>query len=175
MIHCALCPLLFLGLLLPVLSAGAQTRTDSAQSPQRVTGLLDGQGSAHVQMAERNGYPAPAQVLALARELQLTPAQLEATRALQAQLQVQLRSLGGELLAAEARLEALFRAGMVDSVQLQAHLEAISRFETRLRQAHLATHLAQARVLDDLQRQRYGQLRDVRSIPAPSAADRAGP
>ena len=172
MIRLLQCALLMPGLLAPLLSVAAQARMDSAQSPQRVTGLLDGQGAGHVQMAERNGYPSPAQVLALSTELQLTPAQREATRALQGQLQVQLRSLGGELLAAEARLEALFRTGMVDSVQLQAHLEAISRFETRLRQAHLSAHLAQAHVLTAEQRQRYGLLRAARPPPAAPSATR---
>lgn len=52
--------------------AGQQTREMKAISDDDIAALLKGEGSGMAKAAELNGYPGPAHVLALAKELKLS-------------------------------------------------------------------------------------------------------
>ncbi len=62
--------------------AGQQTRAIKALSRSETQDLLDGKGMGLAKAAELNGYPGPMHVLELARRLQLSPVQREATEQL---------------------------------------------------------------------------------------------
>src|SRR4051794_40771771 len=55
--------------------SGQQARSIKALSPENIAALLTGEGMGMAKAAELNGYPGPAHVLALAKELNLTEAQ----------------------------------------------------------------------------------------------------
>lgn len=142
--------------------AGEQTRAIKALSSEEVEALLAGQGMGFARAAELNGYPGPAHVLELAQDLDLSDQQLAATRSLEAQMRSKARALGAALVDAESSLDALFAAGKIDNHVLGAALTRIADLQAQLRQAHLAAHLEQTKVLTETQIARYVELRGYR-------------
>ena len=139
--------------------AGEEHRTIKALSAEDVDGLLAGSGMGYAKAAELNGYPGPAHVLELAEELDLTPEQAAATKAIEASMRADAKSLGTVLVEAERKLDALFASKGIDKRLLTASLEEIGRIQAELRQSHLQAHLAQAKVLEAAQTERYFALR----------------
>lgn len=138
---------------------GQEQRAIKALSETDIADLLDGKGMGYAKAAELNGYPGPAHVLALEKQLHLTPTQLERTQAIFDRMQESARSLGAELVAAERELDRLFSSGSVDEAALSKQVETIAAIESRLRTAHLAAHLELTALLEDHQVARYSQLR----------------
>jgi Spy/CpxP family protein refolding chaperone len=138
---------------------GQEDRAIKALSAQDVEGLLAGRGMGYAKAAELNGYPGPMHVLELAEALHLTSEQTAATRAIEATMRSEAKSLGVALVEAEKRLDALFASKRIDERLLDTSLREIGSIQTRLRQSHLRAHLAQARVLDAAQTERYFALR----------------
>jgi Spy/CpxP family protein refolding chaperone len=139
--------------------AGEEHRSIKALSPEDIDALLAGDGMGYAKAAELNGYPGPAHVLDMADELQLTPEQTAATKAIEASMRTEAKSLGATLVAAERKLDALFAAKRIDERLLTSSLEEIGRLQARLRQSHLRAHLAQAKLLSAVQTERYFALR----------------
>lgn len=139
--------------------AGQEAREIKALSPDEIEGLLAGSGLGYAKSAELNRYPGPAHVLELAAELQLTEAQLQATRTLHARMEEQAKVLGARLVAAEAALEQLFRTEAANERNLQAALDRIGRIQTELRGVHLLAHVEQRRLFSSEQVARYVHLR----------------
>jgi Spy/CpxP family protein refolding chaperone len=139
--------------------AGEQTRAIKALSADEIAALLSGQGMGFAKAAELNGYPGPAHVLELARQLHLNDEQLAATRALEAAMRSKARALGAALVDAESSLDALFAAGKIDNDELSAALLRIGNLQAQLRQTHLEAHLEQVKVLSETQVARYVELR----------------
>ncbi|MGH9817940.1 MAG: hypothetical protein ACRD6I_17885, partial [Candidatus Acidiferrales bacterium] len=73
--------------------------------------IESGQGFGMALAADRNGYPGPKHILELKEALQLTPQQDAAVRDLMAAMKQKALARGREILAAEARLEEMFRGG----------------------------------------------------------------
>ena len=136
-----------------------QPRPLKALDPGQAAGLLAWQGMGYARAAELNRYPGPKHVLELADALELTPAQMEATQALRAQVLEQARALGAGLVAAGTELEALFSGGTASHAEAAAVLERISQLQSRLRGVHLAAHIDQRELLTAGQVERYVQLR----------------
>ena len=110
--------------------------------------------------AEMNGYPGPAHVLEWADALQLTPGQRHETSSLVAQMKGQARSLGEEVIQAEAALDTLFSSGRtVDDAALTDAVDKAASAHGRLRAAHLRYHVTMANLLTAEQRSRYNRLR----------------
>ena len=139
--------------------AGEERRAIKALSAEDIDGLLAGSGMGYAKAAELNGYPGPAHVLALADQLQLTAAQTAATRTIETTMRADARSWGAALVEAERKLDALFASKRVDERLLRASLEEIGHIQIALRDSHLQAHLAQAKVLDAGQTERYFTLR----------------
>jgi Spy/CpxP family protein refolding chaperone len=139
--------------------AGEEHRSIKALSSEDIDGLLAGNGMGYAKAAELNGYPGPLHVLQLAGELQLTPEQAAATKAIEAAMRAEAKSLGAALVEEERKLDMLFASKRVDERQLRSSLKKIGALQADLRDSHLRAHLAQAKVLDAVQTQRYFTLR----------------
>lgn len=146
--------------------AGQERRRIRALSPDEVDSLLAGKGMGYAKAAELNGYPGPKHVLELAEELALTAEQRQQTEILFASMAAEAKTLGAELVAAEAALDADFRQRQVSSTSLAQSLQAIAALQGRLRQAHLQAHLQQTALLSSEQVQRYSELRGYGSAHA---------
>ena len=138
---------------------GEEGREIKALAPAQIEGLLAGRGLGYAKAAELNGYPGPAHVLELASELELSEAQLSATRALHSRMEKESKALGARVVAAEATLEQGFRDGSVSEAGLESSLGEIARLQAQLRAVHLVAHLEQRRLLSPEQVERYVHLR----------------
>jgi Spy/CpxP family protein refolding chaperone len=147
--------------------AGQQARTIKALSDEDIAALLKGQGMGMAKAAELNGYPGPAHVLTLAKELKLTESQEEQVKAIFDQMSVAAKSLGAELVEREGMLDQLFAKGEITPDRLSAKTAAIGELEGRLRSLHLSAHLATRALLDSDQIALYQKLRGYGDPGAP--------
>lgn len=138
---------------------GEELREIKALSPQEIDALLAGEGMGFAKAAELNGYPGPAHVLAIADELGLDQAQLEATQDIERRMRSAAVAAGRELVAAERELDRLFATRKVTRESLKAALERIAGLQAELRSIHLDAHLEQAKLLTPAQIRRYTELR----------------
>jgi Spy/CpxP family protein refolding chaperone len=143
---------------------GQEDRAIKALDAKDVDALLAGSGMGYAKSAELNGYPGPMHVLELAEKLNLTIEQTAATRAVEAAMRAEAKSLGVALVEAEKRLDSLFASRAINEQLLDASLKEIGNLQTQLRQAHLRAHLAQAKLLDGLQTQQYFTLRGYNRV-----------
>lgn len=139
--------------------AGEQERTIKALSEQEVADYLAGKGMGLAKAAELNGYPGPAHVLELAKDLELTDAQRTRTEALFKQMESRAIAAGRVLVAEERALDALFASRTANQANLGPALERIGRAQAQVRQVHLEAHLEQATILTPQQTAKYVQLR----------------
>ena len=143
----------------PSAYAGQEARSIKALSAEDVEALRTGQGMGLAKAAELNGYPGPAHVLALAEQLQLTSEQLSKTRDIEGSMRAKAKTIGAELIDAEARLDGLFAYKRIDDQALQTSLQRIAELQAELRQTHLHAHLEEAALLSAAQTARYVELR----------------
>lgn len=136
-----------------------QGRAIKALSADEAAGYREGRGLGLARPAELNGYPGPMHVLELAEGLALTPAQREATRTLMDRHKAEVRALGAEYLAQEARIEALFAERRADARAIEEATARAAELHGRIRASHLRTHLEQAALLTPAQVERYTALR----------------
>jgi Spy/CpxP family protein refolding chaperone len=147
--------------------AGQQARSIKALSDGDITALLKGEGMGMAKAAELNGYPGPAHVLTLARQLGLTESQLQQVTAIHDRMSAAVKPLGAELVDRERALDKLFAKGEITPDHLAAETTAIGELQGRLRSVHLAAHLETRALLNPDQRARYLQLRGYGDRPAP--------
>ena len=139
--------------------AGMQGREIKALSPQQVNDLREGKGMSLALAGELNGFPGPSHVLELADALSLSAEQRVTTQQLLAQMKAQARTLGAEVMAAEGRLDALFKEHRVTRDNLMAATLQVAHAQGLLRAAHLEYHLTMSEVLTARQIEVYNQLR----------------
>ncbi|MBI3148637.1 MAG: hypothetical protein HYZ17_09025 [Betaproteobacteria bacterium] len=139
--------------------AGQETRGIKALSAKEQADLLAGKGMGLAKAAELNGYPGPAHVLELAKELSLSAEQRAKTEALFQAMETRAKELGRQIVDAERGLDALFANKQVTAALLDEHLARIGALQAQLRAAHLATHLEQVRILTPGQVAHYQVLR----------------
>lgn len=139
--------------------AGEQHRQIKALSDQEQRAWLEGQGQGLARAAELNGYPGPMHTLELGDRLGLTPHQLAATRELMHRHKEEVRVLGGRLVEAERRLDAVFREQRATEAEVARLTAEIGELQARIRTSHLQTHLAQRRLLSEEQVAAYSRLR----------------
>lgn len=117
-----------------------------------------GEGFGMAMPADKAGYPGPKHVLELKSELKLTPEQVAGMEKLFADMKTKAVARGREVLAAEQRLEQMFREGRtVDELREESFRIASLRAE--LRWVHLGTHLAARKLLTPPQIATYLQVR----------------
>ena len=139
--------------------AGQQARSIKSLSAEDVAALLKGEGMGMAKAAELNGYPGPAHVLTLAKELALTESQLQQVTAIYDRMSAAAKPLGVELIDRERVLDQLFATREVTPVRLATETAAIGELEGRLRSVHLTAHLETRALLNPHQIALYQQIR----------------
>ena len=145
--------------------AGWHHRRIKALSEQQVDDLRAGRGMSLALPAELNGYPGPAHVLELAKELQLTPEQVTRTRALFEQMQREAQAGGQGVIEAEERLDRLFHDKQATPAALTRAVAEAATAMASLRETHLRYHLSMMEVLTPTQVSEYQRLRGYRAGP----------
>ncbi len=149
--------------------AGQQEREIKALSPEDVQSYLAGKGMGFAKVAELNGYPGPAHVLALADDLALSSEQWGKTAAIFKAMESKAMALGRSLVEQEKALDLAFAGKSVTPSSLEQMLNRIAALQAQLRQTHLQAHLEQAAVLSPEQIALYGKLRGYDKSSRPSS------
>ena len=139
--------------------AGMQTRAIKSLSGQDIDDLRRGAGWGLALAAELNGVPGPAHLLDLRDEIGLSPAQVEAIEAIFVAMQAEAQVAGERFIAAEAAIEAAFRAGDLTPGRLRALIDTAAAARAELRYVHLSRHLDTPPLLTADQIARYTALR----------------
>jgi len=138
--------------------AGQATSEIKSLSGPEIQGYLEGREMGLAKTAELNGYPAPAHVLELANQLQLTPQQRAKAEHLKRSTKAAAR-LGYWLVEAERRLNVLFAKGEADDENIISLVRRIGGLEAEIRLVHLRAHIDMRRVLTAEQIKKYEQER----------------
>lgn len=139
--------------------AGEEARDIKALSAQEQRAWLEGKGLGLAKAAELNSFPGPMHVLENAKKLALSASQEMQTRELMLRHKAEVRELGAEVVAAERRLDDLFRSRRVTSAEVGALTQQLGSLQARIRAAHLSTHLEQTAFLGAKQIAAYDELR----------------
>jgi Spy/CpxP family protein refolding chaperone len=139
--------------------AGLEGRRIKALSDTAIADLLAGRGMAMALAAELNGHPGPMHVLEHAGALRLTATQRAAAERLRDRMLEEARTLGARIVAAEEELDRLFASGTADAGRLAALTASLGALAGRLREVHLAAHIAMHDALLPEQRAVYARLR----------------
>jgi hypothetical protein len=139
--------------------AGEEARDIKALSAQEQRAWLEGEGMGLARAAELNRYPGPMHVLEHADELGLSGLQRETTHELMHRHKREVRALGAELVAAERRLDDLFRSRRATPAEVSILTQEIGRLHARIRASHLNTHLEQSLILRPEQTAAYDRVR----------------
>lgn len=148
--------------------AGQQTRTIKALPDEDIAALRKGEGMGMAKAAELNGYPGPAHVLALARQISLTDDQSRQVQLAFDRMNAAAKSLGDEVIAHEQTLDRLFAEGRADRDGVMAETASIGELQGRLRSVHLAAHLEMRTLLTSDQVANYLRLRGYGNGAEPS-------
>jgi hypothetical protein len=119
-----------------------RARAIKTLSDDDIAALRKGEGMGMAKAAELNGYPGPAHVLQLARQLGLTEIQRRDVQAIFDRRSAAAKPLGGELIAQEQALDQLFAKGEITPDRLAAMTAAIAKLQGRLRAVHLSAQSA---------------------------------
>lgn len=139
--------------------AGQDARSITSLTADRVAGLKRGDGLGYALPAELNGWPGPLHVLELQDELGLSDTIAADVRAIREAMLAQAISLGEALVAAEAALDAVFRAPSPSVAAINAATAEAAALEAKLRAVHLSAHLATAPLLTRHQSMLYKRAR----------------
>lgn len=139
--------------------AGQQDREIKGLSAKEIEQYRAGAGMGYAKAAELNHYPGPMHVLDLAEKLGLSAEQRAATKRLMDTHKADARAIGAKLVAAEQRLEALFRGGKAEQAVLAKAVQEAAALQGEYRLSHLETHRRMRALLTDDQVARYDQLR----------------
>jgi hypothetical protein len=93
--------------------AGQQARSIKALSDEDIAALRTGEGKGMAKAAELNGYPGPAHVLTLAKQLGLTDDQVQKTQAIYDRMNASAKSFGAKWIAREQELDQLFTTAQI--------------------------------------------------------------
>lgn len=138
---------------------GMESRPIKALDPERVRGLLEGEGLGLALAAELNGWPGPRHVLDMADELGLSSTQRDEIEQVRARMTEDARRLGARIVELEEELDRRFSHGHMTPEVLAEAIGEIARAEGELRRTHLVAHLTTTALLDAAQRAEYNRLR----------------
>ncbi len=139
--------------------AGMEGREIKSLSAEDIEDLRAGRGWGLALAAELNGVPGPAHLLELRDEIGLSPEQVSAIEAIFAAMQAEAQAAGERLIAAEAAIEAGFRAGGLTPEALRDLIDTAAAARAELRFIHLSRHLETPPLLTADQIARYNDLR----------------
>jgi Alpha-acetolactate decarboxylase len=139
--------------------AGMESREIKSLSAEDIEDLRAGRGWGLALAAELNGVPGPSHLLELQEDLGLSPDQIASIEAIFAAMNTEARKAGARLIAAEAAIEAGFRAGDLTPETLRDLIEMAATARAELRFIHLSRHLETPPLLTAAQISRYNDLR----------------
>lgn len=139
--------------------AGLEAREIKSLSDVDLEDLRLGRGWGMALAAELNGVPGPAHLLEFRDELGLDADQVAAIEDIYASMQAEAREAGARFIAAEAAIEAAFRAGSTTTDALRALIDTSAAARAELRFIHLSRHLETPPLLTAVQIARYNDLR----------------
>ena len=139
--------------------AGLESREIKSLSEVDLEDLRLGRGWGLALAAELNGVPGPAHLLELEAELDLDAGQVAAIEDIFAAMQAEAQEAGARFVAAEADIEAAFRAGDLTPGRLRMLIDASADARAELRYIHLTRHLETPPLLSADQIARYNALR----------------
>lgn len=142
--------------------AGEELRAIKSLSAEEIELLKSGDGMGFAKLAELNHFPGPKHVLDLADDLDLTPSQLQETKALFEEMRQDAVGLGEKLLAAEMDLDRDFERSAIGPESLESALFEIEKIRAQLRYVHLEAHLLQKQLLTTDQISKYDTMRGYR-------------
>ncbi len=126
--------------------------------------LRAGRGWGLALPAELNGVPGPAHLLELRDQIPLSDEQVLSIQEIFAAMQAEAQAAGERFIAAEAAIEAGFRAGDLTPEALHALIETSAHARANLRFIHLARHLETPPILSAEQIARYQELRGYGAV-----------
>jgi len=144
------------------------------QFPQDVADYLAGRGMGLARAAEMNQHPGPAHVIELRDKLALTPEQEAAARAAFTRMEAAAKALGAELVERERTLDQAFAQRAITDTGLAEQTAAIGMVQGRVRDVHLAAHIAMRHILTPEQVTRYDELRGYAGNPTTSTPAQHG-
>lgn len=139
--------------------AGLESREIKTLSDADLNDLRRGAGWGLALSAELNGVPGPAHLLELKDQIGLSREQVAAIEAIFYAMQREAQEAGHRFIAAEAAIEAAFRAGDLGSEDLRALIDASAAARAELRFIHLVRHLETPPLLSPEQIAQYNALR----------------
>lgn len=151
--------------------AGWQTREIKALSDADLDALRQGEGWGLALSAELNGVPGPAHLLELREEIPLSADQVAAIEDIVRAMRIDAVAAGARLIAAEAAIEAAFRADGLDAQRLRALIAEAEAARAALRFIHLSRHLSTPPLLSTDQIARYNSLRGYGADPCAAVPD----
>jgi len=119
-----------------------------------------GEGFGMAMAADHAGYPGPRHVLDLAADLHLSAEQRTAMEKVFAGMHENALAQGKGYLAAQARLEQMFREGSSEA-ELREQVSRVDSLHADLRWVHLSAHLAAQKILTPEQIAMYERLRKM--------------
>jgi Spy/CpxP family protein refolding chaperone len=153
--------------------AGMQTRAIKSLSETDIAELRRGAGWGFALPAELNGAPGPRHLLDMKNEIGLSPEQVAALESIFEEMRSEARAAGERFIAAEAAIEAAFRAGGLTTDRLRGLVLAAAEARAELRLIHLTRHLQTPPLLTGAQIARYNALRGYGAVD-PCAATPPG-
>ncbi|HEY1411013.1 MAG TPA: periplasmic heavy metal sensor, partial [Rhodopila sp.] len=138
--------------------AGRRAASIKAFSDADVAALRNGDDMGMTKVAALNGYPGPAEVLALGDKLGLTNTQRQQVTASLDHMTDAAKPLGIDLIAHEQALDRLFAAETITPEALAEEMAAIGILQGRLRLVHLAAYLETRASLSSEQLALYHEL-----------------
>jgi hypothetical protein len=116
--------------------AGMEGRDIKSLSAEDIEDLRAGRGWGLALAAELNGVPGPAHLLESREEIGLSPEQVSAIEDIFAAMQAEAQAAGERLIAAEAAIEAGFRAGDLTPEALRDLIDTAADARAELRFIH---------------------------------------
>ena len=151
--------------------AELRTREIKALAPEQIRDLREARGMGLSLPAELNGAPGPLHVLELRQALVLTGEQASEIERITAAMRERAKSLGEDIIRAEAALDKAFERGTPDEAAVDALTERIGLLNGQLRAAHLNAHLQTKRLLTPMQVAAYDRARGYTETNAQPARE----
>jgi len=120
--------------------------------------LLKGDAAGETLVAEKNGYPAPAKIIALKDQLGISKDQLKKINELVTNLQISSSVKGQDIVEAEEELSKLFESGSLNEKTLRTKLERIGKMRAEFRFMHLQVSIKEKQILSTKQWDRLKEL-----------------
>ena len=138
---------------------GQESREIKALSSEDIQGFLEGRGMGLAKAAELNGYPGPMHVLQMKEALSISKAQEIKLTAIFDKMKRETKSLGRELVSAEANLEKEFRSNRANPTRVEDLTSMIGAIHARIRASHLNAHIATKPLMTTAQLKKYEHFR----------------